>query len=99
MMTDDELPDDGSKRGIAFMRFIGATAGAEFAQNYGRRPTKAEFAAYMAEKVHLTPDVIERGTLKEVRMNRRVAYEFRQGFEQGCKAALEGQREANSPAF
>ena len=41
-MTDAELPDDGSKNGIVFLRLAGAAAGAKFAQQYGRLPTKME---------------------------------------------------------
>ncbi len=97
MVTDSELgPKERSA--LAMLRLAGVAAGAKFAAEQGRLPTKLEFAAFLAQS-GVEQDKIEQGSPEEIRTNRRVDYEFRTGFEQGCRQALGIIQDASSPAF
>jgi hypothetical protein len=97
MVTDSELgPKERS--GMAMVRLAGVAAGAKFATEQGRLPTKLEFAAFLAQS-GVEQNKIEQGSPEEIRTNRRLAYEFRTGFEQGCRQALGIIQDASSPAF
>ena len=97
MITDAELDSQG-KSVMAMTRLAGQSAGAKFAGETGRLPTKLEFTAILT-KDGVTPDKIEAGSPEEVRINRRVFYEFRTGFEEGCKQTLGIIQEWTAPAF
>ena len=97
MVTDSELgPEDRSA--MAMLRLAGVAAGAKFATEQGRLPTKLEFAAFLAQS-GVEQDKIEQGSPEEIRTNRRVDYEFRTGFEQGCKQALGIIQDVSAPVF
>lgn len=93
-------PELGPKErnAMAMIRLAGAAAGAKFATEQGRLPTKLEFAAFLAQS-GVEQHKIEQGSPEEIRTNRRVDYEFRTGFEQGCKQALGIIHDVSAPAF
>lgn len=95
---DDEIVDVETGKAIAAMHVMGAAAGAKWANQYGRLPTRAEFTAFLAES-NITAARVETGTPQQIKMNRLVIQALRDGFEQGCKGVLRLEYDANRPAF
>ena len=89
MLTDAEITSAADKQSIVMVRLAAMAEGAKFARRYGRVPTKAEYAAHIADQMSQAQAY---GEVKDDRVNRRVLYEMRIGFEQGCKGVLEGNR-------
>ncbi len=90
--TDAELDHD--LRGVLFMQGAGRVKGIEWGQKYGRVPTKTELWEVLEGLNANRPEEVEKDP-KQLRMSRRAIYEFRRGFEEGCKSAIE----QGKPAF
>lgn len=93
-ITDSE----DTQRGLNMIRAAGIAKGGEFAQTYGRSPTTLEFDAILSN-AGITPEAINQGTPETVKLNKRIEYEFRRGFEEGCTEVAKAIHNGNQPAF
>ncbi len=76
------------EKGIIFVRLIGYTQGAKWAQTYGRVPNKLEYDQIMESMSATDAIAATTGKPEEARINRRLVYQVRAAFEDGCRDTL-----------